>query len=585
MSAIFGVLGHASPAELKAMGERLAHRGAVATCDEVAPGVHLGVVGDGSQSICSRDGIAAVIDLSPLSERETAEPSIVDALAGEGARGLEGLPFPFAVAAWDDHSGTLKLARDFVGQKPLHWCRLPGGGVAFATEYKALLALQQLPAEADLDAVQYLQCYKTTPPGGTLLRDVHCVAPAAVTSLNASGRLLARDYMQPLNVDVRPAMETVVRDELARRYVAAVRPLVDGRRKVGIALSGGIDSLSIAFAARSCAPETELVGFTAGHGPDDAEIVTAALAMQRLGGRHEPVIVTSELLQRHLPEAIWYFDSPVGRTETIQMFEIGRAARDAGFKWLLSGMGSDALFAGMPKHKVLWLSQHLPPLRKDLQEFYALTQSGLEPRRPMARLMNMLYFRGAVPAVPRVRGAEWAAELPELPEAGPEFLNRVLAANAPENLSRSLVRLERPLQAFGLGFASPFFDRQLMDYAFTLPSGLKIRRGREKYILRQALRTIVSPELLNVPKGISRIRHDRAFADTLLKLASEYLYVDHIERRGWFGSAEIRAVERCLSRRNYHAEAAMRLWTAIVTEIWAQIYLDGRGEKPPTVAQ
>jgi asparagine synthase (glutamine-hydrolysing) len=580
MSAIFGVVGAVSPADLKAMGERLAHRGAVASCEEVAPGVHLGLVEREPRSIVSQNGLAAVIDLSPALDRDAAEGELADALAGGDASRLQQLPFAFALAAWDDRSKSLLLARDFVGQKPLHFCALPGGGMAFATEYKALLALGRLPAEPDLDALQYLQCYKTTPPGRTLLRRIATVTPGAVTRVDADGTLLAEDRMQPLEVDVRRETEQAVRDELARRYVDAVRPLVADLSCVGIALSGGIDSLSIAFATGRCAPQAELVGYTAGYGPDDPEIRIAARAMELLGGRHEPVIVTSDLVDELLPEAVWYFESPVGRTETVQMLEIGRAARRAGFDRLMSGMGSDALFAGMPKHKVLWLSQLLPPLRKDLHEFYGLTQCGLKPRRPLAKLMDLAYFRGALPPVPSVCGASWVPELPVLPEAGPEFLNHALAMNAHENLSRSLVRVERPLQAFGIDFASPFFDRALMEFAFSIPSRLKIRRGTEKYILRQAMRAIVSPELLNVPKGISRIRQDRAFADALETLAERYLDDGQVDGRGWFRIEDVRRIRRSLRRRSYHAEAAMRLWTVIVTELWGRIYLDNRGEKP-----
>ncbi len=579
MSAIFGVIGRVSGAELEVMGARLAHRGPVASWKEVAPGVRLGSAGESLQGVVHRAGMTAVLDVAPLGRQADAE-ALLDGLASGGARALERTGVPFALAAWDERTGTLRLARDFVGQKPLFWCALPGGGAAFATEYKALLALEELPVEPDLDAVQYLQCYKRTPPGGTLLAGIRYAPPGAVISLDGRGALLAQDDMSPLSVNVRPAREAEVCEELARRYLATARRFVEGQSRIGVAVSGGIDSLSIAFAARLGAPDAELVGFTAGHGPDDPEIATAARAMQRLGGRHVPVTVTADGLRDSLPLAIWHFEHPVGRTETMQMFELGRAARAAGFDWLLSGMGSDSLFAGMPKHKVLWLSHLLPPLRRDLQEFYALTQSGRKPQRPLARCMDALYFRGKVPPVARVRGATWAPGPVQLPPPGPEFLNHALVANVNETMSRSLVRLERPLQAFGVAFASPFFDRDFMEYAFTLPSRLKIRRGREKYILRAALRTIVSADLLHVPKGISRIPPDRAFAGTLLELSRYYLHGTAAARRGWFVPDEIRAIERSLGRRHYHVEAAMRLWTAIVTELWAEIYVDARGAPP-----
>jgi asparagine synthase (glutamine-hydrolysing) len=379
---------------------------------------------------------------------------------------------------------------------------------------------------------------------------------------------------------VQPVAEDDARDELASRMVNAIQRVVSGRSRIGISLSGGIDSMSVAFACRECAPNAELVGFTAGSGDDDPEIRNAALVMERLGGRHVPVIVTAEPLAELLPELVWHFESPVGRTETVQALVIAKAAREDGFDFLMTGMGSDGLFAGMPKHKLLWLSQLIPPLRKDLQEFYALTQSGRPPLRPMAKLMNMLYFRGAVPPVPRIREASFVPDMPYFPAAGPEFLNYTMVKDAHETLSRSLVRLERPFQASGVDFASPFFDRDVMDYAFALPSKLKIHRGKEKYILRQAMHSLVSPDLLNTPKGISRIRQDTQFAQTLQKLSERYVSRERLQARGWFDPDEVQRINRRLGHKHYHAEAAMRLWTIIVSEIWAQLYLDGRGKKP-----
>lgn len=580
MTAIFGAIGQVSPTELEEMGRRLAHRGAIAAWQEVAPQVYLGRAGSQSRPVSARNGQFAVIDLSSVAMGVTSEDDVFDAFVDGGVSGLDRLQVAVALAAWDERSGTLLLARDFVGQKPLHYCQLPGGGIAFATEYKALLALDSLPAQPDLDALQYMQCYKRTPRGRTLLQHVHSSPPGAVIRIGKTGALQAVQEMRPLQVNVQAVSEGAARDELARRFVAAIRPLVAGRSRIGISLSGGIDSMSVAFACRECAPHAELVGFTAGNGRDDPEIRTASIVMERLGGHHEPVVVTAQPLIDLLPDAVWHFESPVGRTETVQALEIGRAARRAGFDWLLSGMGSDNLFAGMPKHKLLWLSQAVPPLRKDLQEFYALTQSGRPPERPIARLMDLLYFRGGVPPVPRVRDAKYVAELQAFPQPGPEFLNHALAANANDNISRSLVRLERPFQAFGIDFASPFFDRNVMDYAFTLPSRLKIRRGREKYILRRAMHSLVSPDLLNMPKGISRIRQDEVFAETLRQLAERYLNPGLVRRRGLFDIGEIDRIKGHLQRKNYHTEAAMRLWTIIVTEIWAQIYLDQRGRRP-----
>jgi asparagine synthase (glutamine-hydrolysing) len=577
MAAVFGAVGRVSGAELTEMGRRLAHRGPVVAWEEVASGVFLGAADFEAPAVIRRDGTSAVVDRSATPGLSAAD--IVDTFLEEGLYGLEQLPTGAAVAAWDDHTKTLQFARDLVGQKPLHYCRLRSGGIAFASEYKALYALDAMPVEPDFDAVQYLQCYKLTPPGRTLLKDVHVPPPGAVVRLGADGEVRSRQEIPRPQVHVAPVSERAACDELARLFVSATLPLVARQKRIGVSISGGIDSLSVAYACRLCAPHAELVGFTAGDDEHDPEIRIAASAMERLGGRHEPVYVTAEPLLDGLPLAVWHFENPVGRTETVQSLEIGRAARREGFDWLMCGLGSDGLFAGMPRHKLLWLSQLLPPLRKDLYELYALTQTGRPPERPVARLMDLLMYRGGIPPVPHVHAAHYP-ESPALPEPGPEFLNHALVANVRESLSRSLVRLERPFQAFGVDLASPFFDREVIDYAFKVPSALKIRHGREKYILRQAMASLVSPDLLNLPKGIARIRHDRAFAAVLQELSDRYLNPASVAARGWFDVEEIQRIRQHLRNPHYHAEAAMRLWTPIVTEIWARIYIDQRGQRP-----
>ncbi|MET0988286.1 MAG: asparagine synthase-related protein, partial [Steroidobacteraceae bacterium] len=108
---------------------------------------------------------------------------------------------------------------------------------------------------------------------------------------------------------------------------------------------------------------------------------------------------------------------------------------------------------------------------------------------------------------------------------------------------------------------------------------LKIRRGKQKYILRQAMRPLMSDDLRNVPKDLMRMSQNGAFAHTLQQLADRSLNRDRVLARGFFDLAQVNAV-RSACRGDYHPETAMRLWTLIVSELWAEIYIDGRGRHP-----
>jgi asparagine synthase (glutamine-hydrolysing) len=584
MPAVFGAVGAVTAGELDEMGRRLAHRGGHASWHEVAPNIYLGQVAKNPQRPHIEGALAMVVDapegLSPGSTSRVLEALVRSRSAEELDHRLT---FPFTFALWDDAEQELLLGRDFLGLKPLHWCRLPSGGLAFSTEYKALLAINEVPSRADLDAVRCLQMYKAMPAGKTLVKDVFAAPPGSVIHFRRDGRIAADERMPDVRLAVDPMTEEQACTQLRRRLEQATMPLVSGRSRIGLALSGGIDSMSTAFLARQCAPSADLVAFTAGEGPDDPEVRRAASVMERLNGTHQAIVVPSSELIAKLPAAVWYLENPIGRSETFQYLALARLARDRGFDFLLTGMGADLLFGGMPRHKVLWMAEVLPFLRKDLLAFFEATQTGEAASRPLARLMTALYYRGGLSPPPTVLNCQRAYEPELLAEAGPEFINRCLMLDGQEPTSRTLARIERPFQAYGLDYGSPFLDKAVIQFAFTMPGHLKIRRGQQKYILRQAMRPLMGDSLRKAPKELMRMQQGGEFANTLRLLADQFLSVERIKRRGFFHCADIDRIRRACTR-GFHPETAMRLWTAIVTEIWAEIYLDGRGRHPHTAA-
>ncbi len=584
MGAIFGVVGAVSPSHLDEMGRRLAHRGAAATWSEVAKGVYLGQVAETRRAPQSEKSLSFVIDASHSLEHGSYERVCETFLRERHARNLDrSLTTPFTLAAWDDATHTLLLGRDFLGLKPLHFCRLPGGGIAFATEYKALLAIDDVPARADLNAVRCLQIYKAVPTGRSLLEDVAPVPPGCILHLDREGRVLHKDDMSEVQLAVRPMTEDEACRAIRRRLLQATTPLVEGRSRIGIALSGGIDSVSVACLARKCAPKAELVAFTAGESPEDPEVHRAATVASFLGARHETIVVSTDELLTTLPLAIWHLENPIGRSETFQFFTLAKLARRRGFDYLLSGMGADLLFGGMPRHKVLWLAEAMPMLRTDLLAFFEATQTGEIPQRWLARLITGLYYGGRLPDTPTVFNATQKFVPDLIAPPGPEFLNRCLMLDGQEPTSRTLARIERPLQAYGIEYGSPYLDKSVIEFSFTIPGALKIRNGIQKYILRQAMRPFLSGSMHKAPKALMRMKQNGEFSAALQELADRYLTPERVRRRGFFDLAQVEHIRRaCRSR--YHPETAMRLWTLIVTELWAEMYVDARGRAPMPAA-
>ena len=116
-----------------------------------------------------------------------------------------------------------------------------------------------------------------------------------------------------------------------------------------------------------------------------------------------------------------------------------------------------------------------------------------------------------------------------------------------------------------------------------MPGRLKIQRGVQKHILREAMRPMMDGGLRKAPKELMRMSQSAAFAAALDRLADRYLTPERLRRRAWFEPEQVERVRR-VCRLPHHAETAMRLWTLLAMEMWAEIYLDARGRCPAPAA-
>lgn len=584
MAAVFGILGRGSEQDVRGMGAMLAHRGAAEQVAGVGPELCVGLRQDAPRvAMVSRAGRTVLVHGAPVVKGgcAAATPSasaeeVLALTADAGPDGLSQMGGEFAVVLWNQAAGELTLATDYLATRPLHYTITAQGSFAFASEYKSFLALPEFRAEADKDMIQHLQHCKLLPTDRTLLKGVFAVPPGCAMTFGAGGRLVRTAMMPVIGLEVRDRSVDACAEDILKSFDETLSAQIGGRRSIGIALSGGIDSMAVACACRRLNPDAEIHTFTASHGEDDPERVRAEIVARHIRSIHHSVATPPSLMQAGLPPLVWHMENPIARTETLQLMAVGQVAREH-VDCILTGVASDGLFAGMPKHKILWMARHCPPARHSLEEFYVLTQTGVRPRSLGGKALEALYFKGRLPAVPVIRGCGY--RLPEslFPDMGPEYINRVLQAGFQRAVAAWLPKFERVFAASGIEVMSPFLDARMIRTAFGIPDRFKIWRGKEKFILRRALRSTLPAELLNTPKAPQRMRHDREFAGVLDDVAGRYLSPARVDARGWFDPADIAAIQA--SRRNgvYMFEAAMRLWTAVLTEVWADCFLDRAG--------
>ncbi|HEV8176307.1 MAG TPA: asparagine synthase-related protein, partial [Gemmatimonadales bacterium] len=319
MGALYGIFGDADDGEVRSMGQRLAHRGDLVSEWSVGSWLRLGMRTRhvGAERLAGGPmAFDGAIDNRPdfpaqAGPGEPVASPVDDALLAlalfhrEGTDGFARLAGQFALAIADPSARRLVLARDRIGYAPLYFT-LDSNRFIFASEYKALLAISSVPARPNRDAIQVIQSTKWTKPGATCLAGIHPVAPGTWLTVDLDGIRTARYWDMPIQVVHNDEDRHVA--ALRSSFLGTLRRQVQPYRKIGISLSGGLDSAVMAAGVRHVAGDREVHTFTAGYGPDDRELVNAARVATVLGTQHHTTVLEPGDLPDLLPWMVWHLE-------------------------------------------------------------------------------------------------------------------------------------------------------------------------------------------------------------------------------------------------------------------------------------
>jgi asparagine synthase (glutamine-hydrolysing) len=573
---------------MRAMSARLAHRGADGGEWSPTPDLWLGV--RASTPVVERQAESHLVFDGTIDNRqelaarlghrgERIDPAGDAGLAAElwhalGAEGLALIAGQFALAVWDAAARRLVLARDRIGYAPLYFA-LDGERLVFASEYKALLALPSVPARPDRASLQTLQNTKWVRPGATCLEGIYPVAPGTLLEAR-DGRISSLRYWD-IPVRVAEGDEASHAARLRESFLETLRMQLEPYQRLGISLSGGLDSAVVAAGVRAVAGTREVHTISAGYGADDRELVNAGIVARELGTIHHPVVLDPEDLPDLLPWMVWHLEEPIGREDIAYLFVAAREASRS-VEVVVTGFGFDGLFAGLPRHRLVHLGMKYPMFRRPLEEFFDYTYRSVEPRTLAGRALRSGYFRGKEYPAPRILGTPPLAPFPGFPRGGDQpltnFLKRgfqVLPYQHP---------IERLYAGTGLRMNAQHTNPGFLATAFSIPDRLKIHGRTQKYILRRACEGLISPSILATGKSFNRLKHDTHMSDVLDRLADDLLSPAAVAERGLFEGGYVAGLRRRAPGKPYSQERAYRLWSMLLTEIWARLYLDRRGGAP-----
>jgi asparagine synthase (glutamine-hydrolysing) len=369
----------------------------------------------------------------------------------------------FALAIWDSREGTLHLARDAMGMKPLYY--LPGAeGVAFASEVKAFRALPGFEPVVDPSALsQYLEFGYVFEAKQTILRGVRKLEPGHRLEIRDARLAVEAAWYQPpapAALDTRAEGERVqellgVMQEVVGQHLIADVPL-------GLLLSGGLDSSLIAALA---AQRGELLTISMGFGGSTVDERPHAREVSRfVGSRHLEVLITAAEVKREAMEGAWVFDDLFADWGTITTRLLYRRCRENGIKAVLVGEGADELFGGYDIFR--------SPSRLGLWQQFRLYQNYAGRRHgrlfaPFRSILNEYLDAGHGDPFHAVRLFESRRQLP----------------------NQYVMKVDKASMAESVEARAPYLDRRVADLAYRTPGSWLLRNGENKYLLRALARS------------------------------------------------------------------------------------------------
>jgi asparagine synthase (glutamine-hydrolysing) len=506
-----------------------------------------------------------------------------------GAACLQRFMGMYAFAIWDRNRRELFAARDRLGIKPFYY-RETARGILFASEIKSILAVQSASTGVETSLIDAYMSFGYVPGEETLHKGIKRLLPGHTLTWRG-GRTTVSSYWRlqfgmQREDEVKACAERV--NSLLKQSIALhLRSDVP----LGVFLSGGVDSSAV-VALLSPGASRGLKTFSVAYnfGPEYDETPYARQVAAAFSTDHYEIRVTPSQFLEFVPKYIWHMDEPVTEAAAISLYYVSKLARE-NVVVCLSGEGSDELFAGYDFYKYNLAIERAQRMF-GTGVFRALASLAAKAGR-LSKIRKYLELAGA-PLEKRYRGIASYESGKKTGLYGRDFAGLAAEGNARCNafleglfahsrdwdpLSRMLyfdtktwlvddllIKADRMSMANSIELRVPFLDHRLVEYAASVPSRNKIRRGDTKFVLKRSLEgqlpiTILRRRKMGFPTPLEIM-----FRGELFDYASELLLSPQATSRGYFGAD---AVKRLLvEHRSGKAANHREIWQQVVLEEW-----------------
>jgi asparagine synthase (glutamine-hydrolysing) len=521
---------------------------------------------------------------------------LLHAYAAWGLGGLERLEGLFAFALWDATRRRLVLMRDRLGIKPLFYA-WQGERLLFGSEIKAVLAGGVVDRDLDDQALMEFLWYGNAFEERTIFRSVRSLPPGHRLVID-DGRARLEPWWN-IETWLDRARPPASRGDTAM----AVRDAVDaavGRQlvsdvPVGLFLSGGVDSSSIAASA-AVASGRRLTSYSVGFDYDAGinELPKARRVAQALGLDHHELQVRGDALEEVISALVQVHDEPFADAANIPLYLLTRELRGT-IKVVLQGDGGDEMFAGYRRYSILgaaalwrlWPHGIEPLLHRSFGGWgvrlarMGAAAANADPALRMALLLTVETLRDPPTAMltdaARLRLQAAADPFAAYRRCASRFSNAapvqqmLLTDIALQLPSQFLAKVDRATMANGIEVRVPLLDEGVASLAVGLPVATKVRGREKKIVLRDAMRGRLPADILDGPKTGFGVPYEEWLRGALHGFAgAAILDRSFIER---FGLNRERLETALAEHRTRRRDRGFLLWKMLQLALWSRHYL------------
>ncbi len=522
---------------------------------------------------------------------------LLRAFAAIGIESVKQFNGIFAFAIYDKLKQKIWLVRDRLGVKPLYY-QLNEQGLSFASEIKALLALDEQAPRCDVSALHEWLYYGTSLGEKTLYRDIVQLLPGHYLELDMADFTVKQEcYWSPAQYAKGEKFGGSVDEQIHQvRHLleAAVKRQLVSDVPVGVFLSGGIDSSAItAFASRHY--DGKLATYSVGFDYDKGinELPKAKALAEHYGTDHHELHIAGVDVADVVLKMVEHHDAPFSDAANIPLYLLSSQINDT-TKVVLQGDGGDEIFGGYSRYTTLSFYNSARFLGKVGQMANRLTPPNPQHYR-RRRYINALSAKTTAEAMAFLLTEEdvlsnpatiFAADFRQKVVQADPFLRYRQCQNAVQGediINQMLMvdsmiilpdiflqKVDRSTMAASVEVRVPFLDNDLVDFCLRLSGRQKVRRGEKKWLLKKALEGVVPHDILYGKKTGFGVPYGFWLRESLRPLFFDQLETFQNQHPGVLDKAVILALYKEHSARR--RDRSFLLWKILNFMIWANRY-------------